>query len=327
MKQNDQHNETEMRRFLLGEMHEDERSAFEKNFVADEELFEKLRVCEDELIESYVRGTLKETSRKEFEKCFLTTAKRRERVDFTRRMIAKLPEFGVFERENEVFATRKSSILSSIIELFKTPKFAFGTAFAILLLIFGGWVLLRNPVVPQNEIAGQIKPIPTVQKNEQIPPDSNLDLSENENVSVKSNVAAPEKNPVNTNKKTNTANENSEKPKQKTVESTPFLALFAGSVRSEGKMSELQLPENASGANLQLNLESQDYKIYQIEIVDPDGRSIFQNQRLKAEKSKINFFVPAQKLRKGDYIIKVSALNAQNENESVADYFFRVDPK
>ena len=48
--------ETEVRRFLLGEMSEGERGVFEELFVADEGLFERVRVVEDELVESYLRG-------------------------------------------------------------------------------------------------------------------------------------------------------------------------------------------------------------------------------------------------------------------------------
>ncbi len=92
-------------------------------------------------------------------------------------------------------------------------------------------------------------------------------------------------------------------------------------------MPELNLPKNASGANLQLNLESTDYKIYSVEIVNPDGNPIFKNTKLKVRNSKINFFVPAGKLSVGDYIVKLSALNPQGENESVADYAFRVNHK
>lgn len=106
-----------------------------------------------------------------------------------------------------------------------------------------------------------------------------------------------------------------------------MLALFAGDVRGEGKMPELKLPKNAPGANLQLNLESQEYKIYQIEIVNPDGNSIFKNNKLKARNSKINFFVSTGKLPTGDYIVKLSALNPKGETESVADYPFRVNRK
>jgi hypothetical protein len=109
--------------------------------------------------------------------------------------------------------------------------------------------------------------------------------------------------------------------------SAPVLALFAGGVRAEGKMPALNLPETATGANLQLNLESQDYKNYQVEIVDPDGNLIFRNNKLGAKNKKLNLFVPAPKLSAGEYLVKLSALNSQNETESVADYPFRVNRK
>ncbi len=155
----------------------------------------------------------------------------------------------------------------------------------------------------------------------------------NQTDSVNTNTNIAKKNPVNknvlpnANRKLPNKNQNSTVPKQSSIGVAPVLALFAGDVRAEGKMPELNLPKNASGANLQLNLESQDYKIYRVEIVNPDGNLILKNNNLKAKNSKINLFISAQKLRRGDYIIKLSALNPQNENESVADYSFRINRK
>lgn len=104
-----------------------------------------------------------------------------------------------------------------------------------------------------------------------------------------------------------------------------MLALFAGTLRSEGKTNELNLPKNAKGATLQLNLESVDYKNYQAELTDADGNVIFQSGRLTANKSKINFFIPSKNLNKGDYIIKLYGKNDSGENESAADFQFRVN--
>ncbi len=162
MVQENTHNETEIRRFLLGEMPETERSAFEQNFVADENLFEQISVAEDELIESYIRATLSPAEKTMFEREFLSTESRRRRVAFTRTMLDKL------KNENEIAVAKKTetvdgnpSVWNSIIEFFKTPKLAFGAAFALLILIFGGWFLLKNPNQP--EIAKQITPTPTAE--------------------------------------------------------------------------------------------------------------------------------------------------------------------
>ena len=329
MVQENTHNEAEIRRFLLGEMPETERSAFEAQFVANESLFEQISVAEDELIESYVRGMLSTTEKTIFEREFLSTQSRRRRVAFTRSMLDKI------SKETEIAAAKKTetvdenpSVWTSLANFFKTPKLAFGSAFALLLLIFGGWFLLPNTNQP--EIARQITPTPTA---EIIAPVQNRNSTTNQNGSDNLNTNVAEKNPDNKNNLPNTnraalnSNQNSKNQKETRVAPAPVLALFAGTVRGEGKMPALNLPKNAPGANLQLHLESVDYKTYSIEIINPDGNPIFKNSKLKIRNSKINFFVPAGKLPIGDYIVKLSALNPQGENESVADYAFRINRK
>ena len=60
------------------------------------DLFEQIKVIEDELIENYIRGLLNPVEKQKFEANFLTTNKRRERVAFTRSMLEKL----IDERES-----------------------------------------------------------------------------------------------------------------------------------------------------------------------------------------------------------------------------------
>ena len=329
MAQENLHNQTEIRRFLLGEMPADARIAFEIKFTSDESLFEEISIAEDELIESYLRETLSSAEKTNFEREFLSTESLRQRVAFTRMMLDKI------KKEQEIATAKKTetaathpSVWDSIANFFKTPKLAFGAAFALLILIFGGWFLFRN--TNQTEIAKQITPTPTA---EIIEPNPNQNAAINENNSVNANInaaanIADKKNDLpNTNRATTNTNQNTNQPKQTSVEVAPILALFVGGVRSEGKMPELNLPKTASGANLQLNLESADYKIYSIEIINPDGNPIFKKGKLKARNSKINFFVPVQKLPVGEYIVKLSAFNPQGETESIADYSFRVNRK
>ncbi len=318
-------NETEIRQFLLGEMSDNQRNAFEEKFVADEDFFEQIRVAEDELIESYVRGTLPAAEKEKFERAFLTTERRRSRVDFTRAMLEQLTrqKESVVVKKTDTTAARPS-VWDSVTDFFKTPKLAFGAAFALLFLIFGGWFLLRNP--NQTEITREITPPPTVEttqaQNQILPPNQNNSVNSDTNIAEKPPVN--KNSPANVNQATPNTNQNTNAPKQDSVV-PPILALFAGTVRGEGKMPVLNLPAGTRGANLQLNLESQDYKIYLVEIVDADGNLVSKNNNLKPRNSKINLLVPAAKLRNGDYIVRLSALNAQNASESVADYTFRVN--
>lgn len=317
--------EAETRRFFLGEMSDDERVAFEAAFVADEGLFEQARTVEDELVEAYVRGTLAPTEREKFERSFLTNARRRGRVEFTRSMLGRIAEHrgeAVAAHKTVAPAAAHTSVWDSIVSLFKTPRLAYGAAFALLALIVGGWLLLRDPNRP--ELARQVTPTPTAQpirsnRNETSPAvantNSRLETPYNTNVSPNPKPETPDNN------------QNPKTPKRPANVTAPVLALFTGAVRGEGKTPELNLPQGASGASLRLHLESTDYKLYRAEVVDPDGKRVFRSNNLKAKNSVINLYVPARSLGRGDYLIKLSGLNPQNETESVADYVIRVNRK
>jgi hypothetical protein len=320
-------NEAEARRFLLGEMAADERIVFEQTFLADEVSFEQIRVVEDELLESYVRGTLTSVEKEKFERSFLTTDRRRDRVAFTRTMLDKLVQ------QNELAAAKKNeatsvnpSVWQLIADFFQTPQFAVSAAFVLLVLIFGGWFLLRdrNKSEPGN-IVRQTTP-PSIQST---PLDQPQKSPSRQNEAVNSNrETAENKNALpNANSKVVDKNPNSNAQRQIPGNVAPVLALSAGTVRGEGKLPQLNLPQGASGANLQLNIKGQPYRIYHAEIVDADGNLVLQINGLKPKNSRLSFFVPAAKLQEGDYLVKLSAVNRQDKSESVADYPFRVQRK
>lgn len=321
--------EADARRFFLGEMSEDERGAFEAAFVADEGLFEQARAVEDELVEAYVRGTLAPAEREKFERSFLTSARRRGRVEFTRAMLGRMAgqtgEAAGAKKTSGPTATRPS-VWGSVVSLFKTPKFAYGAAFALLTLTIGGWFLLRNP--PRPEVARQVTPTPTVQPvrptgNENSTPDSNVPTGPNANSPAEMSHNA--NGSSNAGNATPNGNQPPKTPKRPADAAAPVLALFAGAVRGEGETPELNLPPGAPGARLRLHLGSQDYQTYRAEVVTPDGTRVFRSGNLKARNSVINLYVPARSLARGDYLIKLSGLNSQNETESVADYSIRVN--
>ncbi len=321
--------EAEVRRFFLGEMSEEERGAFERTFFEDEELFEQARVVEDELVEAYVRGTLAPAERERFERNFLTTARRRARVEFTRGMLDKLAG-----QNNEVAAARASvgvaaarpSLWDSIANLFKAPALAFGAGLALLALLVGGRFLLSNPKQP--EVARQ-QPSPTPAART-TRPGANANSTAGENVSINPNENAPPDNvnaSLNARGGTPAKNQNAKEPKPPAGAAAPTLALFAGAVRGEGKTAVLNLPRIAPGANLRLHLDSVDYKAYRAEVVDPAGVSVFRSNNLRASGSVVTLYVPAGRLAQGDYLIKLSGLDPHQEPESVADYAVRVRPR
>ena len=317
-------NEEEIRRFLLGAMTDDERAAFEARFIAeDADLFDRIGVVEDELIESYVRETLSPTEKTEFEQNFLNTESRRARVRFTRTLFDKLSAENAPAAKNTGAAAENPAVWNRLVNLFKTPRFALGSALAILILVFGLWVLVFKKSENGGEIARQTTPSPTVaetpQNNNQnaaIPVVTNANSAGNNTQITRTPVAA------------NAENLNKPQPKETTQKPTvATLALFAGAVRSEGRTSELNLTKETTGANFVLNLDSTDYKTYRAEIVDADGGVVYRSGRLAARKNTVNAYFPTARLKKGDYFVKLYGLSAAGVEESAADFQFRVNQK
>jgi tetratricopeptide (TPR) repeat protein len=81
-----QEDEIHIRRFLLGQLGEEERERFEARLLDDQALLDHLPVVEEELIDDYLFGLLASGEREDFEQKFLTTPKRREKLLLARRL-------------------------------------------------------------------------------------------------------------------------------------------------------------------------------------------------------------------------------------------------
>jgi len=73
-----------LERYLLGEVSDDERSEIEQGYFADDAFFDQLIDVQNDLVDSYVRGTLPQADRQRFEERFLTSGSGIPRVEFAR---------------------------------------------------------------------------------------------------------------------------------------------------------------------------------------------------------------------------------------------------
>src|SRR5262245_10784073 len=73
-----------LRRYLLGQLAEDALEAIEKDLLVNDELFEELLVAEDELVDEFLTGELGPDERLAFEKHFLVTPERHDKLKFGR---------------------------------------------------------------------------------------------------------------------------------------------------------------------------------------------------------------------------------------------------
>lgn len=73
-----------IRRYLLGQLSEDELRRLEEKMMADNEFFNLVLVTEDEIIEEFVQGELPEIDRGVFEASFLSTQEGRQQISYAK---------------------------------------------------------------------------------------------------------------------------------------------------------------------------------------------------------------------------------------------------
>lgn len=82
-----------IRRFLLGDVDEEEHERIERRFISDREAYEKIVVVEDELIEDYLEDSLTASDREKFLAQYGHTPKERRRL----RIVKAIKEHAVAE--------------------------------------------------------------------------------------------------------------------------------------------------------------------------------------------------------------------------------------
>ena len=71
-----------IRRYLLGQLSEDEREQFEKRMMTDNDLYDRLLLAEDEMVEDYIENKLPNREQEAFKSSYLSTADGQKRVSF-----------------------------------------------------------------------------------------------------------------------------------------------------------------------------------------------------------------------------------------------------
>ena len=135
------HDERLLRRYLLEELDQAEMQALEERLMIDNDLFDLLLACEDELIDDYVDGTLTAKQHKRFENAFLLTEDRRRKVSFAT-ALSRYTSANVSSEPSLAIHTHRPSRWR---QAFSTPYLKLAASVVIVLtLAFGIWRTFFN---------------------------------------------------------------------------------------------------------------------------------------------------------------------------------------
>lgn len=292
------------KQYFFGQLDETEAENFVIETASSGETTERARIVESELIEAYLHSGLSADESLLFEKNYLTTEARRQKLRFAQVFSQSINS----QTENAVEVEPQISFWQKLFA-FKQLKIAFA---AILLIGFSAAMFwfLKSDSKKETEIVEQKNTAPT--------PTPKI-----ENRRIEINPT-----PANNTQKTNNSPVN-KPPKEPSPTATPqpvqptfaSFTLLPGSLRNEGEQF-IKLPPNTNKVNLRLTLpkEAAKFSTFSISIKNANGETVF-----SAENSKSTALtVPAAKLENDVYIIFLKGNNPSKPAESVAEYTFRV---
>ena len=292
-------------RYLLGELSAEDRQRLEKEYLADDEVWETLTAVENDLIDSYVRGDLSEEQRRQFEQHFLDSPEKQERLEMAKllmngRIRQSIKTAPMQEQQQAVWS---GSPMELLWRRHRVLNVALG---AVTLAVF----VVAAVLILQNQ---HLRTELTQLQSDQFSLRNEIDQLQQQIASLSN---------------TQERNTGTDQHGPETVAAllTPRLPRGTGQQNSSGI---LRIPATASSVMLTLQMERDPYRQYEVLIETPEGNRVSRSQGLKSEASKnggrtLSVHFPAQLLKKGDYIVTLSGQKPGDGMEVVDSYSLSV---
>lgn len=328
-------NDTLIIDYLLGRLSESELERFERSYLTNEDLFNELREVEEELIDDYASGALTAEQSVSFEKYFLRSSERREKLAFA----TAIKERAVAWQSGTLISTDKpardtrsvklqNNSNSKLLVIFwkgSVPAWRqwVAVAAAVVLAVVIGVLWLRN-----RELQRQLNAADA----------NNLSLRQETDTQAK--LAAETKTALSAEQQQSQMLESQveqlqtsslDKIRDTIVNIALGLDYLVTSTRGgEKKVKRLDIPTNARLARLTLDVAPSSFESFNI-LLRRDDNVVWRRSGLKArqvgDRRKLNLSIPAENLTSGDYEVLVVGAPSTGDAELIGRYFLKVERK
>ena len=321
--------------YLLKALPEEELEQLDELSVTDDEFVDELRMVENELIDSYVRGNLTGERLEQFKAAYLYGTAGRQKVDFAHALQAfgknhPLPLLETAQSEKSINPQPEMTIHGwfSPWEVFRIPRLAqFGFAMAALvLLIVGGLLAIENirhtRQLSQERVSNSAaaQQPHEAQREPERQPESNStrekELASNRNAN-EGGQESESKTPVGPPSTLSGARRN--------VSISSFV--LTPQMRGPGEIKIVTVPANTSVVAIKVQLEPNQYSSYQLVLLNESNRSLWRsntiNVREKTDYKNLSISFPAALLKQATHVLHVYGID-RGQSELLGDYHFKV---
>lgn len=311
------------KRYLLGELSEQEQDSLEERYFQDPKLFNAILQVESELVDAYSRGQLSTDMRERFEKSYLNHPARRKRVSFAKALTTRIDqrEQPVTRAEQPARSALPGSWWKRLFVIVggQAPPLRFAIATIIVIVALAGVWIFVNRWRQQQKEAAQIQAPQKNQEREQTASQQSKETPQDSQQRVAQ--IPPETSQPSPNLNTNAA---------------PLivsLALTVGGVRSaDGSATQtLVIPHGTTQANILLDLKDDSYPRYRVSLRKIGGSEVFTQTNIRPRSTNAGarfvFKVSARLLTSGDYTLALGGITAEGEVDDLSKSLFRVEKR
>ena len=328
--------EPTIRRYLLNQMTEPEQIEFEEQYFADYPLFERVEIVEAELIEDYARHKLAGRELEwfsAFEKHYLATPARRERIGFAQDLVTVSREGIEQKRIAEQMTTAAQTPVQEkrdpwwkvIFSLFSGNLIpVLSTAVALLFLTFGIILYVQNQRLRNQLDETQAKRIELEQLQQQLQQQLNERNGQSEDLTAELERVKQELSQLKS-----AVPKVEPSPQHEEQNLIARLLLAPGDERiirgSNGKGKKLVIPPGAAKVKISIFLDTDEFQSFQAIINPVSGGKSWESKVLKAEKNGKQFIVtvPADIFTGKDYFFILNGVKNGTPEEN-KKYSFEV---
>lgn len=315
-------NDTLIKRFLLGELPDDQRGAVEERLFKEDEFYGEVLAIQEELADEYVSGDLSAKERSQLHDYFSKSPRRQQRVQFATAFAQALVQ------PVHPLVHGRTPWFERPFALFR-GSFAFAaTAAAILLLILSGWLWMQNRRLSNSVEQARIEK-ESLQQRAALDHDSDSRKArelDDQLTALKAQDEALKSTIDQKDKELERLRRAAASPASRVDSALSAFILSPGLTRGNDEPEKLIIPASTKTLRLQLDLEREEnFKTYIAEIRTARGNLVLSKSGLGMRRTSygqaVSLVVPSSQLSNGEYEVTLKGVAGRNI-QAVGYYYF-----